>query len=245
MERIPRDEETRVLLRRILENQAYRQLMLENIRGHGIKYLPEPEAKAAAAEQIAHSLRPFRALQSLYAELCGADVLSAVRGKMERIPYPGSRMELAVCLFVCKQVERAALSTYVDSCARDLAAIARTRLEFLPARQMPADAAFAEFCADPSNRPHAQQMFDRWLSICLLSLGRPGSHGDERAVALGLRNRGVGEIVAEFLNGLTPFLSACSLVVPDEASLSVQLPQGWRARTGSATGSATGSGGPR
>ena len=229
MNPLPTDEEARVLLRKIVEGQAYRQLMLSNIRGHGIKFLPELEDKIAHAERLALSLRHFREVQRLYAELSGGDVISAVRGRMERIPYPASRMELAVCLFLCMRAERATLSAYLDCVAADFAAIARTRLELAPPGEVPRDAAFVEFCADPSNRPHAQQMVHRWLSICLLSFGRPDSPGDARAVALGLRNRRVGAIVQEFLDGLMAFLEACSLTLPDAATLGVELPSGLQA----------------
>ncbi len=224
---IPSDEEARGLLRRIVEGQAYRLLMLANIRGHGIKFLPELEDKIAAAERLALSLRQFREVQRLYAALSGGDVISAVRGRMERIPYPGSRMELAVCLFLCERVEREALEAYQKSSASDLAAVARTRLAELSNADLPQDPAFLEFCADPGNRPHAQQQFNRWLAICLLSLGRPASHGDERAVALGLRSRAVTELATRFLDGLAPFLAACSLAIGDAPALGVELPAGW------------------
>lgn len=224
MKPLPTDEEARVLLRKIVEGQAYRQLMLSNIRAHGLKFLPDLEDKIAQAERLTQSLMHFREVQRLYSELSGEDVVSAVRGRMERIPYPASRMELAVCLFLCMRAERAALESYLDCVAVDFAAIARTRLEFAPPGDVPRDAAFLEFCADPSNRPHAQQMVDRWLAICLLSLGRPGSPGDARAVALGLRKRRVGEIVLDFLAGLEPFLAACRLTLPDAGALGVELP---------------------
>ena len=219
MKPLPTDEEARVLLRKIVAGQAYRQLMLSNIRAHGIKFLPELEDKITQAERLTLSLVQFREVQRLYSKLSGEDVVSAVRG----------RMELAVCLFLCMRAERAALEAYVDCAAADFAAIARTRLEITPPGDLPRDATFVEFCADPSNRPHAQQMVNRWLAICLLSLGRPGSPGDARATALGLRTRRVSEIVSEFLAGLAPFLQACSLSLPDAGALGVELPTGAQA----------------
>jgi len=227
MQRLPTDEEARVLLRKIVEVQAYRQLVLANIRGHGIKLLPEIEDKIAHAERLTLSLRHFREVQRVYAELTGGDdVVTVVRGKMERIPYPASRMELAVCLFLCMRAERAALEAYVDCVATDFAEIARTRLQIPPSGDVPRDAAFVEFCADPGNRPHAQQMVNRWLAICLVSLGRPDTPGDARAVALGLRSRRVTEIVLEFLGGLAPFFEATSLALPEAEVLGVDLPGG-------------------
>ena len=39
------DEESRGLLRQILERQAYRQLVAGNIRGYGLQFLPELDVK--------------------------------------------------------------------------------------------------------------------------------------------------------------------------------------------------------
>jgi 1,2-phenylacetyl-CoA epoxidase catalytic subunit len=218
------DEETRGLLRKILEGQAYRQLMLSNIRGHGIKFLPEVDEKLRTSQALSTSLRQFAEVQRLYGALGFGDVVSAVRHKMERIPYPATRMELAVCLFLCERVSWRALGAYRDCAVDELAAIARTRLEELRALEQPEDPGFLEFCQDPSNLPLAQQLVNRWLTITLLSLGRPDSAGDARALQLGLRSKPVAAIAREYLDGLAPFLSACHLAVPDAATLGLELP---------------------
>lgn len=225
MQRVPADEESRALLRKIVEGQAWRQLMLANIRGHGIKYLPELEHKLASVERLAHVLPLMRGVAALYAEIDGGDVVSAVRDRMERLPYPGSRLELAVCLFLCMRAERHALMSYADcSVSSALVELTRARLADVSSEDLPRDPIFVDYCAEPANRPHAQQMLNRWLALCLVALGRPGSHGDRRAVELGLRSRRAAEIAEEFLSGLAPFLAATGLVVPDADSLGVELP---------------------
>ena len=223
MEPIKLDEEAQGLLKKIVEGQAYRQLMLANIRGHGIRYLPELDDKIRMADALAASLNQFRDVVRLYSDLGHGDVISAVRSKMERVPYPGSRMELAVCLFLCERVRFHAVQVYTDSISKDFAAIARTRLALGDPGEMPDDPAFVEFCAEETNRPHAQQMFNRWLAVVLLSLGRPGSPRDERAVEIGLRSRRVGEIVRDYLDSLQPFMQRCGLSMPDAATLGVDL----------------------
>jgi len=217
------DEETRGLLRKIIEGQAYRQLMLANIRGHGIKLVPDLDEKQRVAETLAISLRQFAEVQRLYAALDFGDVVSAVRHKMERVPYPNTRMELAMCLFLCERVSRYALASYADSSCKEFAAIARTRLEELRPLEEPVDPAFVEFCADDTNRPLAQQLFDRWLGITLLSLGRPHSPGDARAVALGLRNKPVAVIVRAYLDELGSFLGRCKLALPEASALGLEI----------------------
>ena len=218
------DEETRGLLKLIVEGQAYRQLMLCNIRGHGVKFLTGIDEKLRLVDALDTSLRQFREVERLY-ELHGfGDVVSAVRGKMERIPYPASRMELAVCLFLAERVQHLSLGAYVDCADKDFAAIARTRLEANRLLEVPDDPTLLEFCADPTNRPHAQQFLNRWMGIALLALGRAGSARDLRAVELGLRARSMAEVGEEFLEGLTPFLEQSGLVMPDAEMLGLEFP---------------------
>jgi hypothetical protein len=226
MQRVPADEESRALLRKIVEGHAYRQLMLANIRGHGIKFLPEIELKIASVERLAHVLPLVHGVAELYREIDGGDVLSAVRDRMERIPYPGSRLELAVCLFLCMRAERYALEAYLDCrVSSALVELTRARLAVVSTEDLPRDPIFVEYCADATHRPHAQQVVNRWLALCLVALGRPGSHGDLRAVELGLRSRRVADIAAEFLAGLKPFFDATGLEVPDADTLGVDLPR--------------------
>ena len=220
------DEETGGFLKKIVERQAYRQLMLANIRAHGIKFLPDVAAKMAMASDLQTALRHFAEVEALYAALGHGDVVSAVRDKMERIPYPGSRLELAVCLFLCENATRLALSSYVDGACVEFGAVARTRLEVIPDLEAPADPVFVEFCAEAENRPHAQQLFNRWLSVALLALGRPDSKNDARAVELGLRSRPMTEIAREYVARVQAFLERCKLAMPDAATLGVELPAG-------------------
>ena len=89
------EEETRNLLRLIVERQASRQLMVANIRAHGVKFVQGLEEKLQLSEDLNCMLRTYREIERLYLGLGGEDLPMAVRAKMERIPYPASRLELA------------------------------------------------------------------------------------------------------------------------------------------------------
>ena len=219
------NREARDLLRKIVEGQAYRLLMLANIRAHGLKFVPELEGKTALAQDLGDALRQVADVQALYARVSDAGLLAAVRKRMERIPYPTSRLELALCLFLCERVERAALLAYTDSASEELAAVSKSRVARMRAADVPDDPAFLEYCADPTNRPHAQALFNRWLAVTLVALGRPDSPGDARAVELGLRSRRVARIVREYLDELGPFLARTGLALPEAATLGIELPQ--------------------
>lgn len=219
-------EETRSLLKRIVECQAYRQLMAANIRGHALKFVTDLEEKIQLVEDLHQSLAVFRDVRKLYDSFAGADMELAVRGKMERIPYPTSRMDLAICLVLCDRAERLAAESYVDCICEEFASIARSLLALDRTSTKQGEQLLTAFCEDGSNRPLAQQMFNRWLAICLLSLGRPGTSRDARAVELKLRSRSCAESIQLFLEGLEPFVQACGLHMPDSAALGVELPAG-------------------
>ncbi len=223
MKAIELDEESRNLLRRIVERQAYRQLMAANIRAHGLKFVPELDEKLLLTQDLEQSLQILRSVEELYAKLGGENLSLAVRGQMERIPYPTSRLELAVCLVLCDAAERVAGSGYVDSESRDFAAIARSSLAMERASTRRGEALFVEFAKEPSNRPAAQQMFNRWLAIALVSLGRPGTTGDARAVALKLRTKRCADSLREYFESVKPFIRASQLVVPEGSTLGVDL----------------------
>jgi hypothetical protein len=218
------DEESRGLLRRIVERQAYRQLMAANIRGHGLKLVPEVAEKLLLVQDLEHSLHILRDVEALYAALGGTDLSLAVRPRMERIPYPTSRLELSVCLALCDRAERIAAEGYATSSCREFASVARALLDADRTFTHHAEALLVEFCREATNRPAAQNMFTRWLSITLQSLGRPSTSGDARAVQLGLRSKRCADSVREFLGELKPLMEGCRLTLPSGATLGVELP---------------------
>jgi hypothetical protein len=199
-------------------------MMAANIRGHGLKLVPEVEDKILLAQDLEHSLRVLRDVERLYAAVGGSDLTLAVRGHMERIPYPTSRLELAVCLSLCDRVERVVAEGYVGSASKSLAAIARSLLAMDRTSTKRGEELLVEFCGEAGNRPAAQQMFNRWLTITLLALGRPGTPGDKRSIALKLRTKHCADSVREHVEGLKDLMSACHLQLPSQTTLGVELP---------------------
>ncbi len=215
-------EEARQLLRRIIERQAYRQVVAINMLGDCLKYVTDFDAKLRVAADLDLSLRLFREVKNLYAELGWQDLESTVRDRLEEVPFPESRLEFGVAHFICNLAQEVAMTAYVDSASREFGAIARSYVEAAPRRPEPAR--FLEFCEEPTNRPRAQELFNRWLAIALRAFGRPGTKGDERAVALGLRSKPSADMIREFVERLRPFRSSCGLGMPDMQFLGLDLP---------------------
>jgi len=219
------DEEARALLRKILVGQAYRQMMAANIRGHGLKFLERPEGRLLLVEDLEHILGQARRVQELYSAIGGGEVRREAAAKMDRIPYPSSRLELAAFLAAFDTAEAVAMEGYVESKSDEFAELARENLEHERKVTVRSQEFFRTFANDRGQHPHAQQMFDRWLVIALLALGRPGTHGDRRAVELGLRSRSCADSVRTYLERIGGFMKACSLEMPDLAAAGVELPR--------------------
>jgi len=221
------DEEAKALLRRIVERTAYRQIMVANIRGHGLKYLLDVAEKSLLVRDLEAGLEMLRHLERLYGELDGDELALSVRDAMDRIPYPYSRLELAVCLSLVERAERLVASTYLESRSAGMAAIAKRLHELQRPGTRTLEMQLADFCAEPGNRPAAQQFVNRWIAIALVAFGRPGTTGDQRASALKLRTSKVSDLVRLFLADVKPWCASFHLVVPDPDTLGIDLaPEG-------------------
>lgn len=219
------DAESAAILRQILERQVYRQLMAANIRGHGLKFVQEPKRKMLLVRDLYDGVSTLEDVSELYRELGGEDLESAVRPRMEKIPYPQTRLELAICLVCCDLAEHVAMQSYTDCASAEFAAIAEKTLKHGRVATEAAVELFELFCADASQLPHAQAMFARWVSIAVRSFGRPDSTGDQRAVALGLRSHSCGESIRQYIERLQPFMEACHLELPDPEQTGLDLPK--------------------
>lgn len=217
------DEESKGLLRRILRSLAYRQLVAANLRGHGLKFLYDPEGRLSLVDDMRHIVRVVNRTQELYTTLGGGDLRSEAASKMDRIPYPSSRFELAAFLSLADPAERAAMEGYRSSACEELAAIATEDLAYERAATSRGRALFDEFAADPGQQPLVRQVLHRWSAIVFTSLGRPGSAGDRRAVELGLRTRGVADVVREYLGEVGPMLEAVGLGLEDLRAAGVEI----------------------
>ncbi|TDJ77578.1 MAG: hypothetical protein E2O39_02010 [Planctomycetota bacterium] len=235
MDRIKLDEEARAILRQILERQAYRQLMAANIRGHGLRFLPDLDDKLCFTSELDFSLRVMREIEHLYGMLDGDDLYRAVRERMDRIPYPESRLDLAVCLALTERAECVASGSYESCVCDEFATIAKTLVAADRSVSAREEELFIDFCADPTNLPLAQQFWNRWMTVAVVSFGRPGTRGDSRAVALGLRSKHSAEVVREFLDGVEPLRTKCGLKMPPMEELGVELPDDLRARFSNAS----------
>ena len=98
--------QSRSLLRRLVEGQAYRQLLVGNIRGVGIQMLSNVTAKGRMARDLEHSLHLMEQVENIHRELGGEDLVSEVRPRIDRVPMPESQLERELSRGLCSYCAR-------------------------------------------------------------------------------------------------------------------------------------------
>jgi 1,2-phenylacetyl-CoA epoxidase catalytic subunit len=203
------DEESRPILRRIVESLAWRQLAVINILGHGLKFVTELDVKLRVVGELDRALELFQSVRALYAELGWTDLESAVRDRSQEVPYPESRLEFGVAYYISGLTEEVAMQGFVESSHAPFAAIAKKHVE--AAAQRPEPTRFIEYCSEAANRPHGQELLDRWVLAARRSFGRTDSPHDAQALKLRLKNRRAADLDRIFCERLQPFLTSCGL----------------------------------
>jgi len=226
------DAEARGLLLQIAERHAFRHHAAINLRGHGLQLLEEPRELRAYLEELDFHLGLYEEVERIHAELGGKALADAVMPRMERVPYPETRLELACCLSITRRGERAAAKSYIECVHAGFAGVSRRVLEAEGGTRE--EDVLVAFCQHDDHRASAQSFWGRWVQLCLGSVGRLGNTADRRTVELGLRAESAAEVVRMFLDDLEPLREACSLSLPALDELGLELPEDLRGRFPSA-----------
>lgn len=229
-----RSPEYLALVKQMLESQGFRELMAAHLFGHGVKFAPDLPRKRALAEHAVVELNHFAWCAEAYAAL-GGDLEAVVGRRLARepdaIPYPQSWLELAVIEFTYHRSADVGLAEYLDCSYEPYRAVVRRVLaDEGTGEEHFGAAAMEEASARPRERATAQELFNRWFAISLLSFGRPGTAKGRQAVEWGLKRREAQEVVRSFVDDLRPTLRRCGLAFPRPEDLGVELPAGLELR---------------
>jgi hypothetical protein len=203
------DEESKLILRRIMESMARHHLSSINTLGHCLKFVDEVDVKLVVAGELDLSLRLFSDVRALYDNFGWNDLESAVRDRLDELPIPASRLEFGVAYFITGLAEQVAMGSYESSSCPEFAAIALKHLERAVSRPEPTR--FVAYCEEESHRPQAQQFFDRWSQVARGSFGRLGSKTSARAVELEIRKFSSTEMNERLTRLLQPLAIQCGL----------------------------------
>ncbi|MHB1845366.1 MAG: ferritin-like fold-containing protein [Deltaproteobacteria bacterium] len=215
--------EYRAMLLQLIESQAYRELMAAQLFGHALKHVPGMKNKMMIAEHLVEELEHYECTVFLYEGL-GGDVEEAIKPKLARVPYAESWEELAMVQFLYDQAGFWHLREYEKCSYVPYRKIIGKILEEEAGHEGFGEKMLRGWCVEPRNRARAQELFDKWLPIALLSFGRPNSAGSRAALEMGLKSRDSGPVMQDFLNQLKPAMRACGLRFPPRERIDVELP---------------------
>lgn len=218
--------EYHAMVKQLLESQGYREIMAANLFGHAIKYVPTLHFKQLVAHQMEEELEHFEEVAKLYADLTGGDLLQAISDRFERVPYPSSWEELAMAQFLYDRAGEFHLREYKICSYVPYSKIVTKILEEEEGHEGFGEKVVQELAKDPQNRPRLQELFEKWLTVAMLSFGRPDTEGNRYAITVGLKTRDSGEIMQDFVNDIKPTMRACSLQFPERDKIGIKMPEG-------------------
>jgi hypothetical protein len=232
------EPEARGLMLRTLERHAFRHNAAAFVLGHGLQHLDGLAQMRVHSRGIQAHLERLGEIESMYRDLCGeassAEALAdAIRPRLESLPYPETRIDLACALAITRRGERVAARSYVECRYTPFAELAQAMLADETSDTTEEDL-LVEYCARESHRPVAQEYWERWLLLALHSLGRIDCHADGRAVELGVRDKPVAAVVGDFLDEVEPLRQATGLALPDLPAIGADFPEALRGRFRSA-----------
>lgn len=216
--------EYRAMVRQLLESQGYREVMAANLFGHAMKHIPSLEYKKLVAHQMEEELEHFEEVTKLYEQVTGDNLLEAVQSKMERVPYPESWTELAMAQFLYDRAGEFHLREYTTCSFAPYSRIVTKILEEEEGHEGFGENVVLELAKDPKNTAGLQSLFEKWLTVALLSFGRPATEGNRFAIAEGLKTRDSGDVMKDFINDIKPTMKACGLRFPDRQTIGIEMP---------------------
>lgn len=217
--------ELRPLLLSMLRSQAYRELAAVQLLEQALAFMPRQDHTRLRHQQDEERTHLEAAL-ALWQQVAGESretLLAVARARLAEKPMPAVRdaLDVAMVQFVFDRAGYFVLREYVDGSCGPYARIAAAIVAEEEGHQ---DDGARTLVPLARAAPQAAQVaFEKWLRPSLLSFGRPGSEGDRQAVALGLKRRGAGPVMQDYVDSLRPCLSAAGLRLPTHAALGLSL----------------------
>ncbi len=216
------------MVRQLLESQAYREIMAAHLFAYALRFVPELKYKKLVTSQIVEELEHYEETVRLYREL-GGDLEVLVANRLatgeRHVPLAESWLELAMAQFLFDRAGKFQILLYRSCSYAPYARIVGKILEEEEEHEGFGEGVVKELCKDEKNRPIAQMLFEKWLKVSLQSFGRPDSPANRYCMEVGLKARGSGEVMQDYLNDIKPTMAACALKFPSRDRFGVELPK--------------------
>lgn len=217
----PRYRETCV---QMMRSQAYRELAAAQLFGHGLQFCPDLQALRFIAGHIQEETEHYGAVAALHRQHTGQSIEPWVQARLAEKPIPmaSSYLELGIAQWLYDRGGFWQLREYADSSWKPYREIVGRIVSQEAGHQDHGEAVAVPLIRQEPDR--AQALFNKWLRLGLLCLGRPYSEGNRYAISVGLKKRDSADCLKDYVRDIAPAVREAGLRFPPKESLGVELP---------------------
>ena len=219
----PRYRETCV---QMLRSQAYRELAAAQLFGHGLQFCPDLQSLRFIGGHIQEEVDHYGAVAKIHQEHVGESIEPWVQARLagKPIPMASSYLELVVAQWLYDRGGFWQLREYTESSWEPYRRIVAKIVAEEEGHQDYGQAIALPLLRAERDRAKVQALFDKWLRLGLLCLGRPHSEGNKYAMSVGLKKRDSAECLKDYVADVAPAAREAGLRLPPKASLALDLP---------------------
>jgi len=217
--------EYRDMILQLMESQAYRELAAAHMFGYGLRFVPDKWLRFMVWH-IREEAEHYEAVARMYQEFTGESVEPVVRERLRGKPVPmaESWIELAMAQFLYDRGGFWQLKEYEQCSFVPYRGVIQKIIKEEAGHQNLGETIVVEQCRSGAFDDVKQALFEKWLRIGLLSFGRPGTAGNQFAIANGIKRRDSGDCMKDFVADVRPAVKAAGLRFPEPAALAMELP---------------------
>lgn len=222
------DARYRATVLQMMESQAYRELAAAQMFGFGLQYVPELKWLKFMAWHIREETSHYELVVKMHQQLTGESVEPAVHARLGKRPidFATSWFELAMAQFLYDRGGFWQLREYDECSFLPYRGIIGQILKEEAGHQDLGERIVVELCQTGHHQAEKDAAFRKWLRQGLLSFGRPGTEGEQYAIGVGLKKRGAGQVMQDFIDDIKPAVRACGLTIPPLAEIGIEAPAG-------------------
>jgi len=219
----PRYRETVV---QMLRSQAYRELSAAQLFGHGLQFVEDIPSLKFITRHVQEETEHYVAVADLYKKHLGESVEPWVNERLRQKPIPmaGSFLELGIAQWLYDRGGFWQLREYDESSWAPYREIVGKIVSQEEGHQTHGERIAIPLCRREPDRAKVQQLFERWLRLGLLCMGRPHSEGNRYAIEAGLKKRDSAECMKDYVKDIRPAVREAGLSFPAKEKLGVEFP---------------------
>lgn len=220
------DPRYRNTLIQMMRSHAYRELSAAQLFGHALQYVPDIESLKLITEHIQEETEHYIAVAELYRKHIGESLEPWVNERLASKPVPmvASFLELGMAQWLYDRGGFWQFREYTESSWMPYRVIVGKILKQEEGHQHHGEEIAVPLCRQEKNRDLVQRLFEKWLRMGLLCLGRPYSEGSKYAISMGLKKRDSAECLKDYVRDILPAVRKAGVRLPPRESLGVELP---------------------